>query len=164
MASPYKASRSMLRNVMATCAKASVDSIECTSFVEKVLDRIKSALDTPALFVTWRDLLGLLCDISQSSECTRMLANYTEILLSFSETMFELWRQQTKHERAADSLILTSYAVLACKLLRHHRLSNSEEGSRNVQISNPFLHCPGPRAWVRAIYGYNHAPGVNRHG
>ena len=138
MASPYKASRSMLRNVMATCAKASVDSIECTSFVEKVLDRIKSALDTPALFVTWRDLLGLLCDISQSSECTRMLANYTEILLSFSETMFELWRQQTKHERAADSLILTSYAVLACKLLRHHRLSNSEEGSRNVQISNPF--------------------------
>ena len=138
MASSYKASRSMLRSVMATCAKAAIDSDEYTSFLEKVLDRIKSALETPALFVTWRDLLGLLCDISQSGECTRILANYTEILLSFSKTMFELWRQQTKTERAADSLILTSYAVLMCKLLRHHRLSNSDEGSRDFQNGNPF--------------------------
>jgi ubiquitin C-terminal hydrolase len=138
MASPYKASRTMLRSVMSACAKASIDSTECMSFLEKILDRIKSAMETPALLVTWRDLLGLLCDISQSIEGTRILANYTEILLSFSEIMFQLWMQQTKQERAADSMVLTSYAVLVCKLLRHHRLSNSDEESRDIQIGNPF--------------------------
>ena len=139
MASPYKSSRSILREIMGTCVKATIASSECVAFLEKVLDSIKLALETPALFITWRDLLGLLCDVSRCHTCNRVLANYTDVLLSFSDTMFELCRQQTKQDRATDAAVLTSYAVLVCNLLRHHRLCNSgDSGTRDVQIGNPF--------------------------
>ena len=137
LTSPYRLSRNMLRSVMATCVKAAPDSPVAVSFLEKVLNCIKHALETPALLLTWRDPLGLLVDISHASSCADVMANYTDVLLSFSDVLYELWQQQTKRERDADGAVLCAYAVMVCNMLRRHRLAN-DEGTRHVQSGNPF--------------------------
>ena len=137
LASTYRTSRAMVREAMSTCVKAAIDAPECIAFLEKVIEKIKSALDTPLLIVGWRDLLGLLIDTSQVSSCARVLANYCEPLISFSDALYGLWEKQTKREREAEGAVLCAYAVMVCNLLRHHRLAN-DEGTRDVQNGNPF--------------------------
>lgn len=142
--SPYKSSRVLMSQILAASVRSLSDGMENSKatvarIIESVISHVRSSLSNyPSATVKWKDMIGVLYEMRSIKNVESVLLESIVDLVSFSGSIFHLWRQLTRSQRQAQDFA-DPYLGLVLPLLRMHRLPSLSTQDKDLQLSNPFI-------------------------